>query len=84
MNLTIEKIITIIRETEPPSETPTNTPTVTQTPTTTLTLTPTGSGTPTPTPSITPTQTPSGGVAHQIWSTDNRKWDNNPDLWSTT
>ena len=85
--------------TNTPSETPTNTPTVTNTPTTTTTLTstptpsvtqtmtPTNTTTPTETPTNTPTPsiTPSGGgTPHQIWGTDNRKWDNNSDLWSTT
>jgi hypothetical protein len=49
-----------------------------------ITPTPTPTITSTQTPTLTQTHTPSGGVPHQIWNTDNRKWDNNPDLWSTT
>jgi hypothetical protein len=82
--------------TNTPSETPTQTPTNTETGTPTPTPTNTETATNTPTPSETPTQTPTptltqtptpsgGGIPpHQIWNTDNRKWDNNPDLWSTT
>ena len=60
---------------------------ITPTPTPTITSTQTPTNTPTPTNTETPTNTPTpsgGGTPHQIWGTDNRKWDNNPDLWSTT
>jgi hypothetical protein len=62
------------------SPTPVVSPTITTTPTPTVTITPTM--TLTQTPSSTPSSTPP--PPHSIWNTDNRKWDNNPDLWSTT
>jgi hypothetical protein len=74
---------TTLTSTPTPSVTQTNTPTNTMTPsvTPTNTNTPTNTATNTPTPSVTPS---GGGTPHQIWGTDNRKWDNNSDLWSTT
>ena len=40
-------------------------------------------GCPTPTPSVTPTSTPPP-APHSVWSTANKKWQNDSDLWNTT
>lgn len=57
---------------------------------TTPVVSPTPSATPQPTPSFTPTNTPTltptpsstPPPAHAIWSTNNRKWENDNSVWN--
>lgn len=64
----------------PPSVTPSVTPSQT------TSVTPTATVTNTPTPSVTPTFTPTPSSTpvppHEIWSTNNRKWENDTQLWN--
>jgi len=45
-------------------------------------LTPIPSLTPSVTPSITPTPSSTPIPAHEIWNTNNRKWENDSQLWN--
>lgn len=60
----------------PPSVTPSPTSSPQPTPSVTPTNTPSQTPTMTPTPSSTPIP------AHEIWSTNNRKWENDTQLWN--